>query len=576
MKNRKNGFVELFRSHVSPAQIAPQKQKRFSAFLLAVILAFYSVPAPIFGNDETSAVGASSRANASSRASASELMIHQVYGQGSPGTNAVSHGFIELYNPTDDDIFLGEFSLQVLNGVREGEEPAEWQVLPLAEQTIPALSSFLVVSTAWFNDNSRGENIPDEARNHRVRHVIENYDMEWDLQFSNNHISVAIVEGFEPLINEGNLIAEEEFLRVTDLVGAVNSPETIANFLGEGPAESFSRQASLRRIDFQNTRDNAADFARVDFRLRTGYDASHYQNELWEKTLPARSDDGLTDEELSEIRPRWSGDGEWAFEKFEISVRGSARRRAEIFPDTPQYAGTPVTVTVVPPHGQRFEAAESAKIPVTGAADFHLTVAKDRLSAVGTFNMPEGGGEIFVNAEFSDIRFAPYVIINQIHGQGSVGANAISHGFIELYNPTNTDVSLGNYSLQILNGVRGADGSGTLADDLGQWQVLPLFGKIIPAKSSFLVVSTDWYNDNSRIAPVPVGARNHRVRYVVKDFDMEWNVPFSNNHLSVALVRGISPLSNGNNEVKIKGTAAAQTKIFPTGTHPANTPMTVT
>ena len=506
------------------------------------------------------------------------ILINQVYGQGSAGTNAISHGFIELYNTTNKDIELDGMSLQLSNG---GDD---WHVLPLTDQVIPALSSFLVVSTDWHNDNSRSEDVHADVREHRVRYVIEAYDMEWDVQFSNSQMSVILAEGHEALeLDNKGVITENE--RVIDLVGAVSTSGEIANSM-KNPASSFSRQSSLRRINLQNTGDNEADFERVDFRLPSdeSYDVSAYVTPEW-NILPARNESGITDNQLESLRPRYSGDGEWsgvAVPLFAVSVKGTAAEQTTISPAEAQPQGTPITVTVTPPYGQHFAADANSKITVPGLMgflglnNFSVTVAADRLSASGEFIMPAKNVELTVDASFSANHIEPNVLINQVYGQGSPGANAISHGFIELYNPTHSSIDLNNYSLQILNGARGSGGSGTLADDLGKWLVLPLRGEVIPARSSFLVVSTDWYNDNSRSVLLPQEVRNHRVRHVIRDWDLAWDVPMSNNHLSVALVHGDRPLSNGNNEVTARGTAAAQATFSPAGTHPYQTPMTMT
>ncbi|MCL1904181.1 MAG: lamin tail domain-containing protein [Oscillospiraceae bacterium] len=50
-----------------------------------------------------------------------------------------------------------------------------------------------------------------------------------------------------------------------------------------------------------------------------------------------------------------------------------------------------------------------------------------------------------------------YVIINQVYGNGNSGEGtavpAVSHSFIELYNPTDTPVSLSGMSLQYIRGI---------------------------------------------------------------------------------------------------------------------------
>ncbi|MCL2049859.1 MAG: CotH kinase family protein [Defluviitaleaceae bacterium] len=219
------------------------------------------------------------------------IIINQVHGQGSQGNNAISHGFIELYNPTDSYVELDNHSLQITNGA--GANP--WNMLKLTGYTIEPSSSLLIVSTAWFNTGNS---------EHNPRYIIRDYDIGWSLQFDNNNMVVALVNNQTPL---SNLITESEWGSVIDLVGVLNDPQTrsnfVAHYLGQGNAMRMSRQVSARRVNFQNTRDNAADFVAVDYRY-----PKEYANA---RAGVASSKAGITDEQLEQVRPRYSGDGQW-------------------------------------------------------------------------------------------------------------------------------------------------------------------------------------------------------------------------------------------------------------------------
>ncbi|CAH1216258.1 hypothetical protein PAECIP111891_04414 [Paenibacillus allorhizoplanae] len=79
----------------------------------------------------------------------------------------------------------------------------------------------------------------------------------------------------------------------------------------------------------------------------------------------------------------------------------------------------------------------------------------------------------------------PHVFINQVYGGGlknDTGNTASSHGFIELYNPTSSDISLTGWSLQYAD-----RGSSDLMGPTGDWDKLDLVGTI-KAKSSFLIL----------------------------------------------------------------------------------------
>jgi hypothetical protein len=233
------------------------------------------------------------------------VIINQIHGNGSRGNNAISHGFIELYNPTDKPVYLGDYSLQVANGV--GVRP--WEMLRLNGYTIQPFSSFLVVSYAWFNEGLTSGHVP--------RYVIKDYDMIWGLQFDNNRMVVALVNNQNLL---SPLITPDEWLGVVDLVGVLNEPRSqsnfVAHYLGMSNAMRISRQVSARRKNFRNTRNNSSDFEEIDYRYPEGY-----QNA---RPNIATNSDGITNARLAEVRPRYSGDGQWAWRSSTEIYRMSA------------------------------------------------------------------------------------------------------------------------------------------------------------------------------------------------------------------------------------------------------------
>jgi len=85
-----------------------------------------------------------------------------------------------------------------------------------------------------------------------------------------------------------------------------------------------------------------------------------------------------------------------------------------------------------------------------------------------------------------------HIIINQVYGGGTGGAGAVSNSFIELYNPTNSDIPLAGKTLQYMKGIERGEGT------YGSWQSLPLIGSI-PANSSFLIISSIGVSANARI-----------------------------------------------------------------------------
>ncbi|GHV82577.1 hypothetical protein AGMMS49991_11350 [Spirochaetia bacterium] len=126
-------------------------------------------------------------------------------------------------------------------------------------------------------------------------------------------------------------------------------------------------------------------------------------------------------------------------------------------------------------------------------------------------------GDDQVNLSFVDLEGK--VLILQVYGSGLDAVNgAVSHSFVELYNVTDTDISLDGSSLQYSDGV-------------DPWQVLDLTGKTIKAKSSFLVLGKA-QNVGSRLDLSAVAA------------DAEWtDMVFNNRSFKIALVQNTAPLS---------------------------------
>lgn len=214
-------------------------------------------------------------AGAAVREVAPAVLINQVYGAGNRA-GAISHSFIELYNPSDQAVDLNEYSVQLSNG-------GGWYVLPLTGETIAARSSFLIVCTTPPPNEGEADS----------RYVITYFDLEWGQEISNRNFSVALVRNQTPLplqLPHDINAPQMQTLGVVDLMGAVNDPrtDTIANFLGQGHVTPISRQRAARRVYFANTGDNSADFTTHDFRTT-----------------------GITDQQLAQLRPRSSRDGEW-------------------------------------------------------------------------------------------------------------------------------------------------------------------------------------------------------------------------------------------------------------------------
>ena len=181
------------------------------------------------------------------------LIINQVYGSGPlDDSGAVSHSFIELYNPTDAAVSLAGWSLQVQNGTANGVEATDWEKLDFnADATVAAHNYFLV---------RLAEAAPD------ARCVITKSDIDWadGRIMSNRSYSVALVDNTDLL---SQVVTADEMAGVVDLVGALNTApaDSALNFEG-APVTGMSKQKSIRRIDFADTDNNQADFEAIDYR----------------------------------------------------------------------------------------------------------------------------------------------------------------------------------------------------------------------------------------------------------------------------------------------------------------------
>ncbi|MCL2826013.1 MAG: CotH kinase family protein, partial [Eggerthellaceae bacterium] len=199
------------------------------------------------------------------------LIINQVYGSGPlDDSGAVSHSFIELYNPTDAAVSLGGWSLQLQNGNASGVEATEWEKLDFpAGASVEAQGYYLV-------------RLAEAAPNARM--VINKADVDWadGRIMSNRSYSVALVSNTSLLTQT---ITAEEMAGVVDLVGALNTAPADAPLNYEAtPVDGMSKQKPIRRIDFIDTNDNKADFEVLDYRAA-----------------------GLSDSQLQQKGPHYSG-----------------------------------------------------------------------------------------------------------------------------------------------------------------------------------------------------------------------------------------------------------------------------
>jgi len=228
-----------------------RKVRSISAFALAAFLlslALGMIPARV----------------ASAGSSAGHVIINQFYGANyaySPLSgreravrNApVSHSFVELYNPTGEDVDLTGWSLQYADARNE------WRKLDL-EGVIPAGCSFLIRARAT-----------DLAKDGRLT-VIQEGDMEWDARFNSKGGKIVLLSNSSLISGDVANPSDSGGGPVggyVDMLGAAGNDEGVNDTI-DGYETNFragqSKQKSLRRVGFKDTDNNAEDFALVDYR----------------------------------------------------------------------------------------------------------------------------------------------------------------------------------------------------------------------------------------------------------------------------------------------------------------------
>ena len=172
------------------------------------------------------------------------VVINQMYGGGNIVTGTpVSHSFIELYNFNNKDINLKGVYLWYRS------KGSGWQSLAL-EGIIPAKHSFLIRGKQHTAPFSQG-----------VRLNILNYDMEWDMAFSEKGFSAYLCLGEET--PEDNPIRQAKdannaitFVneRYIDLLGAggVNPEDTVWAYETRY-LNCMSENVAVHRVDFANS-----------------------------------------------------------------------------------------------------------------------------------------------------------------------------------------------------------------------------------------------------------------------------------------------------------------------------------
>ncbi|MFE5320320.1 choice-of-anchor I family protein [Paenibacillus sp. NPDC056579] len=278
------------------------------------------------------------------------VFINQVYGGGlktDTGTY-ISNGFIELYNPTDKDVDLSQWSLHYSDG-----DLSVWDKFDLSG-TIKAHSSYLIVgrATGASNENQKVD-------------VSTKFDKQIDRFISNKGFKVALMSN-QTALTVVNPFAEPKPDGYVDMLGTdSNDGDTAVNgYETEYPGKGYgvSKKKSLRRKALSDTDNNKADFQQVD------YSAANAT-------------------EISINKPRAGSDGQW---DSKVTVTTSSLMEA--------YAGLPYSASVSVSGGQAPYTFNAVGLPDG------LTINKNNGGIAGT---PLTGGTSSVTVSVYDAVYGP-------------------------------------------------------------------------------------------------------------------------------------------------------------------------
>ena len=216
------------------------------------------------------AVRPRSTANGTQGGLINDILINQVYGGGGKGTTPLSHSFIELYNPTDSAIDLSGYEIGYMSS-RSGDNAGTTNGTVIKKSlagTLPARTSYLILCA------------PETPA--AKYFTIDAFDLDWTDQTIDN-------KQFQVILYENSTIVDAVSVDEASVEGT--------------PIAGITKQLSIRRIDFSDTKDNSVDFEKIDYQALAGNgDNAGYEA----------------------IRPRSKADGAWPVLTGTLTIQGEA------------------------------------------------------------------------------------------------------------------------------------------------------------------------------------------------------------------------------------------------------------
>jgi Bacterial surface proteins containing Ig-like domains len=234
------------------------KSRRFlSIFLAAEIAAAALLGTGVAMADGGVAPLAGTPYNTSNKYSVSvpHVIINQVFGGGTSADSKngvyVSNGFIELYNQSDNDVSLANWSIQYSTG---GDT---WQKLDFGPDDKIKAHSFYLITGEVANANNTGPNGTVDIR--------DKGDKKWEDLFLNNKGMKVVLMSNQTELNVSNPFMDKPAGYV-DMVGTgSNDGDLIDAYETAGAAGGISKKKSVRRLSFQDSDDNQQDFLQIDY-----------------------------------------------------------------------------------------------------------------------------------------------------------------------------------------------------------------------------------------------------------------------------------------------------------------------
>ncbi len=173
---------------------------------------------------------------------ADKLIISEVYGGGGNSGAAYTHDFIEIYNPTDEVIYLAGLTLQRASATGTFQTGKDY-LYAFPSTALIQPNSYYVVWAAKGGNN--GTN-------------LVNGDPDWTANLGSSNFKVALVKGSEAVtINEDGTYSDT----VIDLVGAGSATCYEGTAAAKAPGNATSVQRMMTALGLMlDTNNNGGDF----------------------------------------------------------------------------------------------------------------------------------------------------------------------------------------------------------------------------------------------------------------------------------------------------------------------------